>query len=156
MTKFYASLPKDYRRIYDKIKKEKDTILQGRMVSVDPSSNSCGIAVWLNGEFKEGYTIAASRSTLPVAVRLSQIFNKLPQLGKVDIIFVEKVRTSTGHVFLTWSVGMLLTFFKSPKVIEIPTNFWKKVIDKDWYKSDCKDAEYIGKLVMRIINDADS
>jgi len=137
------------------ISKIKDKILSGWVVSVDPGSKSAGYAIFYKGRLAASGALDGGEA--PIAGRLKSLFRQLSDLlvdldvPEVDLVLVEKVRTSTGHVYLTWSSGALLAATNAMKAIEITTTQWKKNTDKSTYiKSDRQDAEEIGKFAIRV------
>jgi hypothetical protein len=48
---------------------------------------------------------------------------------------------------------MIVSSIKSPRLIEIPVQFWRKLIGKDYEKTDANDAEMIGKVVITIVEE---
>lgn len=139
-------------KIVKDIEKLSDDILGGNFLAIDPASKSAGYALFSKGELVESGSIEAPEG--PIAVRLDYMRGELAKLiGRKSIgaVAVEKVRSHTGHVFLTWSAGTLVSATKSPKVIEITTTMWKKNIDpKKYLKSDEQDAIEIGRFVVTI------
>ena len=77
------------------------------------------------------------------------------KVDTVDIALVEKVRSSSGHIYLVWSAGIAVAVSNSPHVVEIPSYMWKKIVDKDYYKDDHMDARYIGRLAMLLCKEDD-
>lgn len=136
----------------------KDKILSGWVLSIDPGSKLAGYALFHKGALVKGGTLDAGED--PIAKRLGSMGRDISDIltsagvDYVDLVLVEKVRTSTGHVYLTWSTGALLSSTNANKVIEITTTQWKKNVNKDKYiKSDKQDAEEIGKFAIQIARD---
>lgn len=93
---------------------------------------------------------------LPISQRLTYLHELLDGFiqqeldGSVDLVLIEKVRSSSGHVFLVWAAGGAISACASPVVIEIPAYMWKKVVDKDYVKTDEMDARYMFKLAHQL------
>ena len=119
------------------------------LLSIDPASNVLGYAIYLDGKLSTSGTVSATPKA-PIHQRLKEIFNRLPDV-KPDILVIELNRSGTGHVYLTWSTGVIISKYGVP-TIEIPQRMWKNVIDETYEKSDKEDAELIGKYAIGIAN----
>ena len=75
-----------------------------------------------------------------------QLLDVLKEHRPVDVLLMELVRTSTGHLYLTWSAGNAVRDSVSPVVIEVPEKLWSKVKDINWFKCDALDSRYILEL----------
>ena len=100
------------------------------------------------GERYSCFIIASADSC--ASARLAEIGDKGRDLFReydIGLVVVEKVRSSTGHVLLTNSVGVAYDIADADNIIEIPSGMWKKVVDKHYFKDDVQDALYMWKLV---------
>lgn len=135
--------------IIKSIRSNKELITKGLMLSIDPASNVCGYAIYIDGKLNTSGTVSATPKA-PIHQRLHEIFNRLPDV-KPDILVIELNRSGTGHVYLTWSTGVIIAKYGVP-TIEIPQRMWKNVITESYEKSDQEDAILIGKYVVGIAN----
>jgi len=130
----------------------------GTVLSIDPASKSLGYAIFEGGIQVEAGTLKTSEKQ-PVGRRLFDLLDQLEDVIRdyrpIDIMLIELVRSSTGHIFLTWAAGMAVAASDAPVVIEIPEKMWKKTIDDQWFKCDVQDAKYIAKLAFVICEDED-
>lgn len=133
--------------IINRIKESADVILTGTVLCIDPASNSVGYALYVKGKLTEGGKIVATAKA-PIHKRLEQIVRKLPQLDP-DMVIIELVRSSTGHVYMVWAVGAIVAHYGAP-LIEVPQRLWKNVQDDKYVKDDDVDAKYMGKYVIEI------
>jgi hypothetical protein len=131
--------------ILKQIRANKQAITQGLMLSIDPASNVLGYAVYIDGKLDNSGRIIATPKA-PINVRLHDIVSKLPKV-KPDVLVIELVRSSTGHVFMVWAVGAIIAHYGAP-TIEIPQRMWKEVQDDLYQKDDIADAIYIGRYVV--------
>lgn len=134
------------------LKLEKD-IENGVFVVVDPSSKSCGVVIY--DKMKEIYAEEIRATpTRPIGIRLAEMQRNLPVMdGREVVMLIEKVRSSTGHIYLTWSAGMLVSYFSPRKVVEVTTGAWKMSVDDTYIKSDLNDARAMGEFAIRLIRE---
>ncbi len=142
-------------KVAEAILKCKDSILSGWVLSLDPGSKSAGYALFYKGMLIASDEISGGFGN--IADRLDRLRIEIEQVlaehGRkfVDVVAVEKVRSSTGHIYLTWAAGVMVSASKADKLFEITTTMWKKNVDKSSYlKSDQRDAEEIGRLVITL------
>jgi len=133
--------------VINRIKENADIILTKTVLCIDPASNSVGYAIYKKGKFVEGGKIVA-RAKAPIYERLEEIARKLPQVTP-DVVIIELVRSSTGHVYMVWAVGTIIAHY-GVSTIEVPHRLWKNTIDDKYVKDDDVDAKYIGKYVIEI------
>lgn len=156
MTKLYSRLVGSHRREADEILKVKHKILTGRLVAIDPGSNSLGFSLWDNGVLMRSGSI---KSKGPVGSRLADLRAQLSCeiLGGFtapDVMLLEKVRTGTGHVYLTWAAGVAAAAVCSDTVLEVSTMAWKKNTTSAYVKGDEQDAVEIGKFAVTLCKEA--
>ncbi len=134
------------------IAKHSDLILSGVVLSIDPASNSLGWAIYENGSLTKKGTIKAKKGA--VNTRLCEIAVELEKIAPgVDLLAVEKIRGSRAHDYLKWAIGMVITTVKAKEFVEVPIQFWKKLVEDGYVKTDENDAELIGKVVITIAKD---
>lgn len=131
--------------IIKQIRASKEAITKGMLLSIDPASNTCGYAIYVAGKLQVSGTVAATPKAL-IHQRLHEILHRLPDV-KPDVLAIELNRTQTGHVYLTWSTGVIIAKY-GVNTIEIPQRMWKEIIDDKYEKSDQTDAIYIGRYVV--------
>lgn len=135
--------------VINRLKENKDIILGGTVLCIDPASNCVGYALYVGGKLKESGKVKAKHKD-PIHLRLSQIVVNLPQV-KPDLVVIELVRSSTGHVYMVWAVGAIIAQYGTP-TIEIPHRLWKNIQDAKYTKDDDIDAIYMGKYAIAIAN----
>jgi hypothetical protein len=133
--------------VINRIKENADTILVGTVLCIDPASNSVGYAIYKKGKFIDGGKVVA-RAKAPIYERLEEIARKLPQVTP-DVLIIELVRSSTGHIYMCWAVGAIIAHY-GVSTIELPHRLWKNIIDDKYVKDDDVDARYMGKYVIEI------
>jgi len=141
------------------IAKAAEDILEGWLLAIDPGSRSAGYALFYQGRLIESDEISGGSGSIANRLDLLriEIEQTLAKYGteKVAAAAVEKVRSSTGHIYLTWAAGVLVSASKADKVFEVTTTMWKKNVEKGKYlKSDKNDAEEIGKFVVKLAEEA--
>ena len=142
---------KSHLQIAAKLKTLKDEILNGTLVTIDPSSKTIGFCIVEKGVIQSCGVVKTSEKS--ITKRLRALFDQIDQLPKANVVAVEMVRTGTGHHYLTWSVGVVAAGTEAQEFIEIPTSLWSKYKDSDYFKSDAMDARYIAECILAIIND---
>ena len=139
-------------QIVKKIEGHADIIKDGIVLAIDPASRSLGWALYEKGKFIKKGTIVSKKKE--VNDRLQDISAQLQtEFKDVDLLAVEKIRGSQSHDYLKWAIGMIITSIRAPRLIEVPIQFWRKLIGKDYEKTDENDAEMIGKVVITIAED---
>jgi hypothetical protein len=133
--------------VVNRIKENADIILTETVLCIDPASNSVGYAIYKKGKFVEGGKVVA-RAKAPIHERLEEIARKLPQVTP-DVLIIELVRSSTGHIYMVWAVGAIIAHY-GVTTIELPHRLWKNIIDDKYVKDDDVDARYMGKYVIEI------
>lgn len=133
--------------VINRIKENAEILLGGTVLCIDPASNIVGWSVYVKGKLVDGGTVTA-RPKAPIHVRLLQIVEKLPRY-RPDVVIIELVRSSTGHVYMVWAVGAIIATYGVP-TIEIPHRLWKNAQDDKYVKDDQVDSEYMGRYVMDI------
>ena len=108
-----------------------------------------GYAIFKNGEMVDSGS-AKYESPGKIGKRLAGIFEELPELHDVGLVVTEKVRSSTGHVYLVWSNGTALAKYGPESVLEVSTKNWKRVCDHLYVKGDAADARYLGHFVLTL------
>jgi len=149
---FITGLAPNYVKVCQKILKHKDIILNGTVLAIDPASKDMGYCLAVNGEVvKNGvWQAVPSRGVSKRLAQIGDMGRKDMRSEMVDLVLVEKVRTSTGNYMLVNSVGTAYDIANAKYAIEIPTYLWKKVIDADYYKDDAMDSLYMWKLAYKV------
>lgn len=139
-------------------------LLQGRVLSVDPSSGSessmPGYALFEAGVCKEHGIIELERKGEQPKYRLCELGKSLrTEFETPDVLVIEKIsakswdrrRGAAGHASLLKSVGTILGAHDWPYIVEIPPSQWKKIsVDADYEKGDAEDALYMGKAAIMV------
>ncbi len=149
--KLFSSLVGTHKKEDEAILKLKHLVNDGYWISLDPGSNSSGYAYWYRDQLVSKGSIKAKKGG--ISKRLQEMTLAVGD-KKPELAIVEKVRTSTGHVYLTWSVGALLAGLGTEHTIEVSTGAWKKAVAQDYVKSDENDAEAIGRYVLALVREA--
>lgn len=134
------------------IGKNLDAILDGKVLSIDPASKSAGWALHISSTLVESGTIKAPDS-MPINRRLWKICDELILLEKPDVLVIEKLRGSMTHVYLLWSVGMIVSAIRAPILLEMPVTVWRSFRPENYEKSDQNDAEMIGGTLIALAKD---
>jgi hypothetical protein len=98
---------------------------------------------------KETGTITSKKQS--IQLRLQDMHQQLrSRFQNIDMLAIEKIRGSSAHDYLKWSIGAIITAVESPNFVEIPTNFWRTIIPEGYVKTDEHDAEMLGNVVIII------
>jgi Holliday junction resolvasome RuvABC endonuclease subunit len=141
-------------KTYRQIRGISDTIKHGKCISIDPASKCMGYAIIEQGVITEtGVVVAPPYNN--IGGRLEYMYNAIKEKGPYDAAFIEKVRSSQGHIYLVWSAGTAIAASGAPTVIEVSTSMWKKLAREDttYSKSDEADAIKIAEVVLECIKD---
>lgn len=130
----------------DQAAANKDLILTGNMLAIDPSSTSFGYAIFKNGKLQDK---GCKKYKGIISIRLNRIFSDIYQMTtdcSADILAIERLRSGGGYSppQLLWSVGAAMAACPMP-VIEVSPMSWKsaaKVLELE--KDDANDAHAIG------------
>ena len=135
-------------KIGEKIQKNRDKILGGTMIAIDPASRSLGYSVWQLGRMTDSGSIEAKGD---IGQRLAYLHDCLEGLPQADVMVIEKIgQGRQAHHFLLWSQGAIAAALRAPVTIEIPPSLWRRFRDKDYIKSDLNDAMYIGRTAIAL------
>ena len=145
MRKLIDKLVGSHRKEAVNILKRKELILGGTMIAIDPSSLSMGYAVFKQGKLVENNVITAKGN---IGFRLNKLCEMLPDISP-DVVIVEKVRSNTGHIYLTWSTGAAVARYPA-FICEVAFYAWKKNVGADYEKSDARDALEIGNFAITL------
>lgn len=123
------------------------SILKGKVLAIDPGSNSLGWALFNKGEYLESGVATANPKGKPHS-RIISIMHDLCEATdtSIDVLCVEKMfRYNAG---LVWSVGAVI-HAKSPDLfVEVPVRMWQARVGADYVKSDEQDAIEIGTTLI--------
>lgn len=144
--KIYKTLVGSHKKAADAIYKLRDLILTDTMIAIDPGSNSLGFAVFEAGVLVESGVIAKKGA---IGKRLKHMITTLSQY-QAAVVVTEFVRTSTGHVYLTWASGAAVGALGADHTIEIHTGAWKKLVTASYQKTDENDAISIGRFAVEV------
>ena len=147
--------PKGQMIFYNNIRKHIDTILNGVVLAVDPSSGSAnsmpGFAVYSQGELLLSGTVKINAKA-NVYNRLQELYLKITELLACppDLLLIEQVNKQMSHQYLQFAIGVTIAAAKAPDTIEVPICIWKSVAKKEvgYAKSDSFDAVMIGKAAV--------
>lgn len=149
----YKKLVGSHRREADAILKLRSKILNGHLLSIDPGSNSLGFALFRGFDLVKSGSITAKGT---VGQRLHLLMTGLQAEFAMtpDVVLVEKVRTATGHIYLTWAAGAAVAAIGAEHTIEVTTGAWKRAVSEDYEKSDENDAIAIGNFAVTLCKEA--
>lgn len=137
------------------ILKYKDLIMNGTMMSVDPSSKSLGLNIYVNGEHQEAILIKCDDPSARIGVRLKSMYEKLPYNLDVDVMIIELVRPQTGHIYLTWAAALCIIKYGPKETLELSAGAWQKIKPTNYIKSDVLDSKLIGNFAITICKEDD-
>lgn len=134
------------------LQRHSELVRTGRMLAIDPASKSLGWALFEKGIKVDGGKIVSKK--INVNDRLIDLSEQLKKRFKnVDVLAVEKIRGSTSHDYLKWSIGAIMVSIGAIHFVEVPIQFWKKLTDSSYVKDDDNDAAMIGQVVITIMED---
>jgi hypothetical protein len=142
---------KDLRKIREFCKTYNTELLNGHLLAIDPASRNMGWASFMSGELRDSGTVrvagVAHRRLRDLYDELQSQFSEVP-----SVLAIEKIRGHGSSHILVWSVGVIQTALRAPLVYEVPISFWKVLAkaDPNYCKSDEKDAEKIGQVLIAI------
>ena len=139
---------KDVTKLRKFYRENRDIILSGTVLAIDPGSRSMGLSVFKCGVCVDSGTLQVDGEILP---RLNKLFHQLEDMYiNPDIVVVETIRASMAHLYLQWSVGVLLAATNAPKLVEVNVNIWKKLVPLGYEKSDESDSYWIGRSLFDV------
>ncbi len=150
VVKLLSTLVGSHKKEAEAILKLKATILGSYWISLDPGSNSAGYAYWYGDQLVSKGTLSAKGS---ISKRLQSMVLGVGD-KKPEVAVVERVRSNTGHIYLTWSAGALLAGVGATHTLEVSANAWKKLVGSNYVKTDENDAEAIGRFVLHLIKES--
>lgn len=134
----------------------RDIILTGTVLAIDPGTTSPGFAVFEGGKLllKGVLKINTKR---PAFERIQELYGLVASITVTppDVVAVEKVPKAAAHVFLLYGVGATIAAARTPRVIDVDIPVWKALAkaDPDYIKTDANDAEKIGlSLIKRALH----
>jgi hypothetical protein len=137
------------------IQANRDKLIEGRILVIDPSSLSAGFCFIEKMEIKENGVIKLPQK-LPIAARLRHLVDELQQRWpQVDALGIEKIRGSRAHIYLLWSAGAAVAGTGAPMVFEIATSAWNKMRDKWYTKTDANDAKMMALFILGCLGGLD-
>ena len=153
-------------KIYQAVKANADTVLNGRLLAIDPSTGSRssmpGFAVFKQGQLIESGIIQIKYDQAQ-NIRLHRIVETLRnEFQKPDIIAFENIppvsfkggigMNSNAVTSLQRAVGAIISCWDCPAV-PVATSAWKGYKGEDYKKSDEWDSICIGRCVIGIAKD---
>lgn len=119
----------------------------GRVLAIDPGSNSLGWSLFDKGHLVRSGKISA-RAKDPAHTRLLHIIDDLVNAVGVmhDVVCVEKLFRYNAS--LVWSVGAVIAATRPEVLIEVPIRLWQAQTSDGYFKDDEKDAVEIGKTLI--------
>jgi len=148
------------------IKLYRGLILEGRLLSIDPSCGSSsslpGYAIYEQGKLIESGVINVTLSH-NLNARLKGIGEVISQFPDIDITVVEEVpsaargwqRSVTGHASLLKAVGMCIACSPSPYTISVDARIVAKYRPDGYVKSDEEDAKLIGAVAIKLAGEVE-
>lgn len=124
------------------------TIINGTVLAIDPASGGSslpGWAAWSKGEFVSAGVLGVKPGC--IQERLYSLHQTLAG-ERPDVLVIESIRGRKAHVYLTWSVGVIIAATCPLVLLEMPISTWKKHAGKDHQKNDMNDAIAIGRTMM--------
>ena len=122
------------------------------ILAIDPASRSIGYSLYsynIDTWVLEGSGSFEAKGDIHQRLAAINIF--LTEFDP-DAVAIEYIGGSTGHRYLSWACGAIVSTFPEAALFEIKTNLWKKFAGKEWVKGDEADAIAIGKCVTEIID----
>lgn len=147
--------PAKYFKFYAHIKAASHLILNGTVLSIDPSSGGASQPGW--ALFRAGELIAHGEIKLPskrtINDRLQLLYDEVYKLTSTrpDVLAIEDVSQGTmSHVFLRWAVGVSIAAARANVLMIVPINCWKAVAKAStgYEKTNAADAILIGKSII--------
>lgn len=149
-------------KLYQEVKKEKDALLVGVALVVDPSigssSSSPGWAVYNKGKLTASGTIDTGGSHLPLwqrARKLGEDMRELCQRYHPDILVHEDIPATSGfnanaQASLLKAVGIVLACTDTVSVLGVHPASWKSYVRQSYTKGDEEDAIEIGYVIIAL------
>jgi len=134
-------------KINKEVGKLASLILTGTMLVFDPASRKLGYSYYVNGEFEESGPIQLDEKK-SISHRLNELTHIITAFPTVDVLAVERIRGSRAHIYLTWSVGVIVAGGYCNNLIEVPVSTWHKFAGKGHVKSDEADAVAMGDCLI--------
>jgi hypothetical protein len=143
-------MTKELRLFQRDIKPHAVTVIRGRVLAIDPGSNTMGWALFEKGKLVRSGKISATHKK--AHLRIIEIVEALGAEieGELDAVCVEKLFKYNAS--LVWSVGAMLMATKPSVFIEVPIRLWKAQLSDDYVKDDEHDAIEIGKTLIHHAN----
>jgi len=136
------------------VAENKEQILNGRLLAVDPGSKFAGYSIYDAGVLTSSGIITMGNK-LRVQQRLQHLYQQLHDLTACDVFATERIRGSMSHEFLKWAVGVAVAAVRSPVLIEVPIGVWQAIKDAGYEKTDENDAQLIGKSLIWLAKEMD-
>ena len=146
--------------IHDKIRGLRDIVLGGTMLAVDPSSGSkdsqCGYAYFVAGDMVASGTVPVDHR-LPIEQRVAITSDWFAaNYNQPDLLVIEEIRGRLAHVYLVWSVGVVIASVRASQLLEMNIGTWKRRAAPGYVKSDIADAQQIGLVTVQLAEEYDT
>ena len=147
---------KGYPALLAKIRQNRDVILNGKLLAIDPASFGSsvpGFAIFEGGVLLTSGTLPRPPGTKrDTYLRLQYLYEQSAKLlpGPPDVLLVEEIHKAMAPVQLLWATGVSIAAVRAPVTIEVALNFWKSLAKATpgYVKGDAMDAEMIGASVI--------
>lgn len=144
--------PSGFLPFYRKVRELSETILQGTLLCIDPSSGGTslpGFSVFVAGELITSGTLVLGERKMPIYERLQLLYPAIVELtsGPPDVFAIEMIRgQGFSSRYLDWAIGASMASARTANVLELPMHCWKAVakVTPGYFKGDQQDAECIG------------
>lgn len=82
--------------------------------------------------------------------RLQELYDQLCGFECPDVVTIEEIKGSHAHDYLKYAIGVSMAAVRTPVVITVPINVWKKVakLVEGYHKTDENDAIVMGQATV--------
>lgn len=149
--------PQGYVPLRKKIRSNRDVILNGTLLAIDPSSfgkdSVPGFTIYEGGKLLTSGTIqrppGPQRDTYQ---RIQFLYERVSKLLPIppDVLVLEEIHKALGPVPLLWAAGVSIAAANAPVTIECPINLWKCVAKATpgYIKGDAMDSECMARAIV--------
>jgi hypothetical protein len=132
------------------VRRHAHIILNGTVLAIDPASGGSSLPGW--AAISKSKMIKSGTLPIPpgpVQDRLREVYEQL-ETTDPDVLVIERIRGSSAHEHLRWSVGVCIAACRPVILLEMPISTWKKYAGKNHKKGDENDARAIGEALIAI------
>jgi hypothetical protein len=128
-----------------------DQILEGKLIAIDPSSNSVGYCTFDSGLFLERGKLVAKSTDSP-HTRLGAIAQAVAlEAQGCDIAVMEEIHNRKTHVTLLRACGACMAGLGDvPVLFEVDPTLWHTIAPPGYEKDDDTDAYLLGQLIINL------